>query len=186
MQLHSINAFLALAIAIGGASPGLAAAPAPAAAAAAVAFEGPAVVAAEADLDAKPLCLPETTDEVVVCGQRGAASPYRLDPAILGVIRSREAVPDNRPPAHEAITDQSCVPYGQRGCPGRDVIPVLGIARKAAEVAVLAIKGEDFVEPLRTRPEAYRVYQAEKAKAGKPKVSVRVGGAPMTMSRPGH
>ena len=132
-------------------------------------------------------CKAAEPGEVVVCGERGGDT-YRIDPEVLAVERSREPPSRSRPPDYLSVNDQSCVPHGANGCPGRDVVPVLPMAVVAAKAAVLAIQGEDWRDPLRTRPDSYRLYREEKAKseqARRPSASIGFG-AGQAPDRPGH
>jgi len=120
--------------------------------------------------------------EVVVCGERGG-DKYRLDPDVLHVIRkAEEAANPPRPPAQIAESDPCKV--GPNGCPGEGALPLLAIAMKAVEVAVTAAKGEDWREPLRTRPDQYRLYRESKEKREKPKISIELSGP--KVERPGY
>lgn len=130
-------------------------------------------------------CKAAEPGEVVVCGER-SGDAYRIDPEVLAVERSREPPSGARPPDYLTVNDQSCVPHGPNGCPGRDVVPVLQMALVAARVAALAIEGEDWREPLRTRPDAYRLYVEEKAKREKARASVSIDfGSDRAPDRPG-
>ncbi len=159
--------------------------------AAAIAAPAPAaapqqpVTATKIDLAGRSVSCPSAQpDEVMVCGERRGAK-YRIDPAVLAVQRSREPALPERQPDYIAVTDQSCVPHGTNGCPGADAIPVLRIALVVAEAGLLALMGEDWREPLRTTPDAYRLHRETKAKTAKQRVSIHLGGAPVP-PRPGH
>jgi hypothetical protein len=120
-------------------------------------------------------CKEATGNEVVVCGERGP-SPYRIDPDVLGAMRAEElAANPPRPPGQVAEGDPCNV--GPNGCPGEGALPLMAIALTAAEMAVKAIQGEDWREPLRTGPDDYQRYEEAKRKRerAKPRVSVGVG-----------
>ena len=129
-------------------------------------------------------CTPAAPGEVVVCGE--SPDKYRIDADVLQVIRRQEqAANPPRPPVDVASGDPCKV--GPNGCPGEGALPLLMIAMKVAQVGVTAIKGEDWREPLRTRPDDYRLYQEEKAKREDRRVRVGIEfGARPKVERPGH
>jgi hypothetical protein len=101
--------------------------------------------------------------DIVVCGAPDRNSAFRIDPSVLAVGREKNdpgIVASNRDPA----ADTPCPSYGLKLCQGRDTVPILAIARVAARSAALAISGEDWREPLRTRPDDYSIYREAKAK----------------------
>lgn len=111
--------------------------------------------------EAEP-CPPGEDGEVVVCAQRGP-SPYRIDPDVLQAMRAKErAANPPRPPAPIAEADPCKV--GPSGCPGEGAVDFIRPALVMLSVAVKAIQGEDWREPLRTGPDDYQTYSEEKAK----------------------
>ena len=117
-------------------------------------------------------CEPASPGEVVVC--RKAPGKYRIDPDVLQVIRRQElAANPPRPPVQ--VADGDPCKTGPNGCPGEGAVPLLMIALKAAEVALAAAKGEDWREPLRTRPDEYQLYLEERERREKARVSIGVG-----------
>lgn len=125
------------------------------------------------DLSAPPRgCAPASPGEIVVCGE--SQEKYRIDRDVLQVIREQElAANPPRPPVQVADGDPCKV--GPNGCPGEGALPLLAIAMKAAQLAVQVAKGEDWREPLRTRPDEYEQYLKSKAKRNKAKPSVGIG-----------
>jgi hypothetical protein len=57
-------------------------------------------------------------------------------------------------------------------CSGDQVLPLLPMVLKAAQVATLALQGEDWKEALRTRPDPYSAYMRSKERRG---AKVRIG-----------
>jgi hypothetical protein len=120
-------------------------------------------------------CKPSTAGEVIVCGER-APSPYRLDPDVLQTIRRQEQA-SNPPRVAQRDVDSDTCTTGPNGCPGAGALPIMAIAVTAAEMAVKAMDGEDWREPLRTRPDEYQLYREEKMKRerSKPKIGIGIG-----------
>ena len=118
-------------------------------------------------------CKPAAEGEVVVCGERGP-SPYRIDPDVLGVMRAKELA-ENPPRPATAVPGGDPCGVGPNGCPGEGAVPLLAIAITAAKVAVKAIQGEDWREPLRTGPTDYERHLEAKKQREKSKPRVSVG-----------
>ena len=120
---------------------------------------------AAASAAAKPAdCSSASPSQIVVCGEAPERSRYRMDSAIAEIERRREGL-GTRPPAHQSIGQEPCPPSGLKLCPGLDTIPVLAIARVAAQSALLAAAGEDWRTPLRTQADQYEEYRESKIKA---------------------
>jgi len=108
--------------------------------------------------------------EIVVCGQKGTTA-YRIDPAVLSAARSRDAVPeDSRSPQQKADV-HSCHDEPSK-CQGSGVIPLLPAALKIAQAALLAVEGEDWREPFRTKADEYQLYRQGKAKQKRVSIGV--------------
>lgn len=124
-------------------------------------------------LTGRPECLGDA-DEIVVCGDRERRpAPYRIDPSVLAAERAREAPPvDARSPQQKAVAI-SCHDLPSK-CQGSGVIPLLPVALKAAEAALLAAnKGEDWRSPFRTGPDEYQLHPQDKAKRAR--ISIGLG-----------
>jgi hypothetical protein len=111
---------------------------------------------------ARACSAPAAKEEILVCGEP-KQSPYRIDPAVTAVTRKGEEL-GVRVPDRDPTRDPPCPSYGLKICEGRDTIPVLAIARVAAESASLALSGQDWREPLRTGLDHYEEYRTAKAK----------------------
>jgi hypothetical protein len=122
----------------------------------------------------RPRCV-GGTDEIVVCGAREReAAPYRIDPSVLAAQRAREAPPvDARSPQQKAVA-VSCHDLPSK-CQGSGTIPLLPVALKAAEAALLAAKGEDWRSPFRTGPDEYQLHQQDKAKRARISIGLGAG-----------
>ena len=120
-------------------------------------------------------CKPSSSGEVVVCGERGP-SPYRIDPDVMSTIRRQEKAANPPRVAEHDVSADPCS-TGPNGCPGEGAVPIMMIALTAAEMAAKAIKGEDWREPLRTKPDEYQLYREEKQKRerSKPRIGVGIG-----------
>lgn len=104
---------------------------------------------------------------VVVCGR--SPDRFRIDPAVLEAQRAAEA-PRAKPETRIASANTDCV--GPQHC-GGGTVPLVGMAlAAAAKAAILAIDGEDWREPFRTRPDGYQAYQRARAK---PKIGISLG-----------
>ena len=99
--------------------------------------------------------------EVVVCGERGR-SPYRIDADVYRGIRARELA-ENPPRLPSRVPAGDPCKTGPNGCPGEGALPLMAIALTAAKMAVKAIEGEDWTEPLRTGTDEYQLYRDSKA-----------------------
>jgi hypothetical protein len=95
--------------------------------------------------------------EIVVCGAR--ERPYRIDPDVLAGQRAREALPADTRTAFSCAVRGSCHDTYAK-CQGSGVIPVLPAALKTIEAVVLAVKGEDWRQPFRSKPNEFEAYQA--------------------------
>jgi hypothetical protein len=117
-------------------------------------------------LDSRPedACKSSETSEVVVCGRRGP-SPYRIDPTVLRVMRERERA-ENTPSSGRAPV-QDCT-VGPRGC-DNSVIPISTIGIVTAQAIIKAIKGEDWRDPFRTKPDEYQQYIDAKRDSPRPR-----------------
>lgn len=118
-------------------------------------------------------CKSNDPSEVLVCGRSN--NRYRIDPAVLGAMRAREAAPPepNRS-AEAALTSPGCV--GPVEC-GGDFLPLVAVALKTLEAATLAAKGEDWREAFRTHQDEYRLYQQSqerRARERQPKIAFGV------------
>lgn len=111
-------------------------------------------------------------DEIIVCRQRG--DKYRIDPSVLQAMRAREAVPAQpRPGFADMAATRGCI--GAHACKG-DTVALVSMALTAARAAALAIEGEDWRGPLRTRPDEYELYEEAKARrAREPSAKVGLG-----------
>jgi hypothetical protein len=131
----------------------------------------------------RPAC-PEDASEadVVVCAQR--TPDYRIDPGVLASQRAREPQPSETTERQRSAmaSATSCHDLPTK-CQGSGVIPLLPAALKAIEAAALAVKGEDWREAFRTKPDEYQAYQAERRRSG---VRVGVGVSAGAGSRPGQ
>ena len=147
-----------------------------------------AATAAGASTDAMPApppvttplatsCSPKDPAEILVCGERGKADKYRINPSVLATIRAREALP----PKPALTADQ---PPQSNGCVGTteckgDAVPLVGMALVLLDAVEAAAKGDDWREKLRTRPDEYRLYQeAEARRREQRKVKVGLGVKP--------
>jgi len=131
-------------------------------------------------IDLMPMPCPErsTGVEVTVCGRR--TPDYRLDPGVLAGTRAREALPTDLRTAQGKAVEGSCHDQPSK-CQGGGVIPVLAVASKTIEAVVLAVKGDDWREPFRTKPDEYEAYRAEQQRT---RVSVSLGASAGTGAPP--
>lgn len=109
-------------------------------------------------------CRSSDPEAVVVCGHSN--DRYRIDPTVLATTRALEAPPPKPPLDASAVnpcTGQAC---------GGGTIPLVGMALTALKAAELAAAGDDWRDAFRTHPDAYLLYQQQKAKSGKGRVSV--------------
>jgi hypothetical protein len=112
---------------------------------------------------AKSICPVATGEQIIVCADPADRSGYRIDPALAAVQRQAGDLGAD-PLMQRDIGKEGCLPHGLKPCPGLDTIPVLAIARVAAQSAILAAGGEDWRAPLRTEADHYEVYREAKAK----------------------
>jgi hypothetical protein len=137
--------------------------------------------AAPVVVDLLPPSCPEQADDadVTVCASR--TPDYRIDPGVLAGQRARDGLPsrgDDRERVEAALAT-SCHALPAK-CQGSGIIPLLPVALKAIEAATLAIKGDDWGEAFRTKPDKYQAYQEQRRRPG-----VRVGVGVSAGSREG-
>lgn len=126
-----------------------------------------ALAGALSSATAEPRCDTRDTAEVVVCGH--SQQKYRIDPGVLAATRTAEA-----PPKPE-LDATAATPCTGANCGGGNYVPLVGMALTALKAAELAANGDDWRDAFRTKPDQYRVYQQEKARAAsKPRVSIGV------------
>jgi hypothetical protein len=116
-------------------------------------------------------CGTKSEADVIVCGKR--TDLYRIDPNVLVADRELTAPPPDTRNGLREITAKSCHDELTK-CSGDQVLPLLPMVSKAAQVATLALKGEDWKEALRTRPDPYAVYTRSKQRQ-RAKVSIGMG-----------
>jgi len=113
--------------------------------------------------------------DVVVCAKR--ERPYRIDPNVLAGQRARDALPVDTRTAQERAVEGSCHDQPSK-CQGGGVIPILPAAIKTVEAVVLAVEGEDWRQPFRTKPDEYEAYRAtQERERSRVSVSVRASSA---------
>ena len=124
-------------------------------------------------IDLMPAACPDDASEadVTVCAQR--TPDYRIDPGVLAGHRAREPQPPEPTERRrsELAAATSCHDLPSK-CQGGGVIPLLSVALKTIDAATLAIKGEDWREAVRTGPDEYGAYQAQRRRSG---VKIGVG-----------
>lgn len=133
-------------------------------------------------IDLMPKRCPDqgTGADVVVCGER--EQPYRIDPDVLAGERAREALPVDTRTAQEKAVVGSCHDTPAK-CQGGGIIPVLPAALKTIEAVVLAVKGEDWRQPFRSKPDDYEAYKAAQGER-RAKVSVSLDAGASSGRRP--
>jgi hypothetical protein len=138
--------------------------------------------AAPVVIDLMPLACPENASEadVTVCAQRTPG--YRIDPSVLAGQRAREPQPPEATERgrSEMAAATSCHDLPSK-CQGGGIIPLLPVALRTIEAATLAVKGEDWREAFRTKPDEYQAYQAQRRRSG-----IRVEVSAGAGSRPQH
>ncbi len=112
------------------------------------------VIAPDCDRTGEP-------DVITVCGRDDRR--FRIDAATLTTLRIKDRRDDNGARSRPLAITQSCQEAGPFACRGQGVLPVSGMALKAVELAIKAIRGDDLRPALRQGPTDYEIYQQVKA-----------------------